>query len=61
MIAGGNKAKNAWGGAVTIKVSSDKYSYVIESSNVPKKNCIDLVTSLAQFIHVYKNQRQCDE
>ena len=27
MIAGGNKAKNAWGGAVTIKVSSDKYSY----------------------------------
>lgn len=46
MIAGGNKAKNAWGGAVTIKVSSDKYSYVIESSNVPKKNCIDLVTSL---------------
>ncbi|MFP1453837.1 type 4 pilus major pilin [Escherichia coli] len=23
MIAGGNKAKNAWGGAVTIKVSSD--------------------------------------
>ncbi|WP_340577620.1 type 4 pilus major pilin, partial [Escherichia coli] len=26
MIAGSNKAKNAWGGAVTIKASTDKYS-----------------------------------
>lgn len=48
MIAGGNKAKMP-GGAVTIKVSSDKYSYVIESSNVPKKTV--LIWSPACAVH----------
>ncbi|EEV8848763.1 type 4 pilus major pilin [Escherichia coli] len=46
MIAGNNKAKNAWGGEVTIKPNNNNYSYTIESKDIPKKNCIDLVTSL---------------
>ncbi|MFU1434651.1 type 4 pilus major pilin, partial [Escherichia coli] len=41
MIAGGNKAKNAWGGDVTIKATADKYGYTITSNNVPKENCVE--------------------
>ncbi|EFN6524229.1 prepilin-type cleavage/methylation domain-containing protein [Escherichia coli] len=46
MIAGGNKAKNAWGGDVTIKPTNDKYGYIITSNNVPKANCVELINSL---------------
>ncbi|MGV6363627.1 type 4 pilus major pilin, partial [Escherichia coli] len=46
MIAGGNKAKNAWGGDVTIKATADKYGYTITSNNVPKENCVELINSL---------------
>ena len=46
MIAGQNKAKNAWGGNVTIQATTDKYGYKITSSSVPKANCVDLVNSL---------------
>ncbi len=46
MIAGGNKAKNAWGGDVTIKATTDKYGYTITSNNVPKENCVELINSL---------------
>ena len=46
MIAGGNKAKNAWGGDVTIAATADKYGYIITSNNVPKTNCVELINSL---------------
>jgi len=46
MIAGGNKAKNAWGGAVKIEPTSGNYGYKITSSDVPKANCVELINSL---------------
>ncbi|EHB8696965.1 prepilin-type cleavage/methylation domain-containing protein [Escherichia coli] len=46
MIAGGNKAKNAWGGDVTIATTSNKYGYIITSKAVPKENCVELINSL---------------
>ncbi|EOX4710700.1 type 4 pilus major pilin, partial [Escherichia coli] len=46
MIAGSNKAKNAWGGDVTITATSNKYGYTITSKAVPKENCVELINSL---------------
>ena len=46
MIAGSNKAKNAWGGDVTIAATSNKYGYTITSKAVPKENCVELINSL---------------
>lgn len=37
MIAGGNKAKNAWGGDVTIATTSNKYGYIITSVSVQQE------------------------
>ena len=46
MIAGGNKAKNAWGGDVTIAATADNMATLSPVIMFLKQNCVELINSL---------------